>query len=128
MIKTTLFLLAAFFAATGVFMFAAPLAWYEATPGVSMMGPFNQHFVRDVGLVFIASAAGLALGAARDNRDAALIGAAWPAMHAVFHIVIWVGRGAPADLVAAVNLFGIQAPAWLALWAAARLPRFGEQS
>ena len=32
---------------TAVFMFVAPQAFYDTTPGVSMMGPFNQHFIRD---------------------------------------------------------------------------------
>ena len=49
----------------------------------------------------------------------AVFGALWPCLHAVFHIWIWVTmRGMPFDQIAAVNLFGIQMPAWLALMAA----------
>ncbi len=39
--------------ANGVFMLWSPEAWYLAVPGVTTTGPFNQHFVRDIGLIFL---------------------------------------------------------------------------
>lgn len=51
-----------------------------------MTGPFNSHFVRDIGLIFLASGVALMLGA-RKGRDAAVsaaAGAAWPAMLSTF--------------------------------------------
>jgi len=35
----------------GLFMLVAPLAWYEIIPGVTHTGSFNQHFIRDIGII-----------------------------------------------------------------------------
>jgi len=99
----------------GVLMWLTPLLWYELTPGVAMMGPYNLHFVRDIALIFLLSGVGLAWGALQRDRTACVMGAAWPALHALFHLWIWGARGAPVDLVAVSNLLGIQLPVWLAL-------------
>ena len=53
----------------------------------------------------------------------AIIGATWPALHALFHIWIWISRGFPLDHVASSNLTAIQLPAWLALAAALNFAR-----
>jgi hypothetical protein len=39
--------------ANGIFMLVAPENWYFAVPGVTPTGPFNQHFLRDIGLIFL---------------------------------------------------------------------------
>ena len=46
-------------AANGLFMLLAPHAWYPAVPGVTETGPYNPHFVRDIGAAYLA---GLASG------------------------------------------------------------------
>ena len=121
--RSILFLIAAAHFVNALYMWFAPHAWYEAVPGVAMMGPFNLHFVRDIALAFGMSAGALAYGAARIDRTAAVCGAAWPALHALFHIWIWFARGVPFDGIALVNLTGIQIPAWLALAAALNFTR-----
>ncbi len=108
----------AYFVAVGAVMFVAPDGWYLATRGVAETGPYNMHFVLDVALVFAVTDPDLILGALRRDRSLLLAGAAWPALHALFHIWVWLGRGLPVDGVAAANLFAIQLPAWLALIAA----------
>jgi hypothetical protein len=35
--------------ANALFQLIAPLAWYDSVPGVIATGPFNAHFVRDIG-------------------------------------------------------------------------------
>jgi hypothetical protein len=45
--------------ANAIWMLAAPLHWYESMPGVVDFGPFNMHFVRDIGCIYLT--AGLAL-------------------------------------------------------------------
>ncbi len=40
----------------GLFMLVAPSAWYQFVPGVTHTGPFNQHFIRDIGLIRCSSA------------------------------------------------------------------------
>jgi hypothetical protein len=39
--------------ANGVFMLVSPENWYFTVSGVTSPGPFNQHFVRDIGLIFL---------------------------------------------------------------------------
>ena len=81
-----------------------------------MMGPFNLHFIRDIALIYLLASAAFVWALQKNNQTAAYVGAAWPAMHALFHIQIWMARGFPLDEVAAVNLAGIQLPAWATLY------------
>ena len=46
-------LLGIFNLANGLYMLAAPAGWYLAVPGITATGPFNQHFIRDIGLIFV---------------------------------------------------------------------------
>lgn len=128
MIKTAVLVAGIYYAATGLFIFIAPQVFYDLTPGVAMMGPYNVHFIRDAGLAFFASGLGLAYGAQRENRDVAVFASAWPVFHALFHIWIWISRGVPFDTVAGVNFCSIQLPAWAALYTSLRLPRVGAGS
>jgi hypothetical protein len=47
-------------------MLFAPRSFYDLVPGVTETGPFNPHFVRDVGAAFLVAGAGL-LWFARDG-------------------------------------------------------------
>ena len=51
--------------ANGLFMLYSPNDWYFAVPGVTTTGPFNQHFIRDIGLIFLFVGTAFLLGAAR---------------------------------------------------------------
>ena len=104
------------YAVNGAIMWVWPHVWYDTVPGIAMLGPFNSHFVRDIGLIYMITGGVFAKGAS-GHSDALLIAALWPAAHALFHVWIWLTRGAPADLVMWTNLFLIQGPAWLGLWA-----------
>ncbi|AWN42923.1 hypothetical protein [Methylobacterium durans] len=75
-------------AANGVVMLAAPEAWYFAVPGVTATGPFNQHFLRDIGLIFVLLGSAVAFGAARPETRTLLWGMAalWLSGHALFHV------------------------------------------
>ena len=46
-------------AVNALWMLVAPRHWYEVVPGVADFGPFNEHFVRDIGCVYLTG--GLAL-------------------------------------------------------------------
>lgn len=50
-------LLAVGFLGNALFMLSAPLSWYQGVAGVSHTGPFNPHFVRDIGLAYLTLAA-----------------------------------------------------------------------
>jgi hypothetical protein len=84
---TTAWLLGLLAVANGAFMLASPDAWYVAGPGVTTTGPFNQHFIRDIGIIFLFLGAAFAAGAARAGQRIVLWGAAtlWLACHALFH-------------------------------------------
>ena len=40
-----------FLSVNGLFMLVAPAVWYDAVPGVTDTGFFNQHFIRDIGMI-----------------------------------------------------------------------------
>ena len=73
--------------ANGVFMLVSPQDWYVAVPGVTTTGPFNQHFIRDIGIVFLFIGAGFLAGAFRPHLRLFAWGAStiWLSGHALFH-------------------------------------------
>ena len=114
--------LGALAAGNGVLMLADGYRWYVSVPGVTDTGPFNPHFVADIGAAFVI--AGLAL-AARAWRaqfwPAAFAGAAFLCAHSVIHIIgILAGHSHHAGF----ESISIVAPSALALWAS--LPVKGE--
>jgi hypothetical protein len=74
--------------ANGIYMLVAPESWYLAVPGVTSTGPFNQHFLRDIGLIFLFLGGAYLLGAARPLLRALLWTAPtlWLIAHALFHL------------------------------------------
>jgi hypothetical protein len=74
--------------ANGIYMLVAPEGWYLAVPGVTTTGPFNQHFVRDIGLIFLFLGSAFLVGVLHPHLRVALWGAAslWLAGHALFHL------------------------------------------
>lgn len=100
----------------GIFMLVAPANWYFAVPGVTSTGPFNQHFVRDIGLVFMGVGAAFLLGAARPIYRTLAWGAAaiWLSGHALFHFwEVAVGICGPSAL--ARDFPAVTLPALLAV-------------
>lgn len=74
--------------ANGLFMLLDPANWYFAVPGVTSTGAFNQHFVRDIGMIFLLLGAAMLAGVVRHAVRPALWGTAavWLAGHAAFHL------------------------------------------
>jgi hypothetical protein len=108
--------------ANGTVMLAAPEAWYLAVPGVPETGPFNQHFLRDIGLIFLLIGGAFLAGAAWPALRVPLWGGStlWLAGHALFHVwEVAVGICAPAALVRDFADVSLPALAGLALtlWA-----------
>jgi len=98
-IRALLLLLGVLQLANGAAMLIAPMDWYEAVPGVTATGPFNHHFILDVGMAFIASGGLLALGARTGTSAAsfAVAGAIWPILHALIHVAGWFTNGFPTE-------------------------------
>lgn len=122
-------------AGNGIVMLAAGRWWYGAVPGVTGTGPFNGHFVKDIGAAYLVAGAGFAWLAAAPvaaaqgaavrgaavrgaaARGAAMAGAAFLALHALIHLVEAVGN--PAGLADLARDFpGVILPALTALFLA----------
>jgi hypothetical protein len=103
-------------AANGLIMLAAPAEWYAALPGVADTGPFNPHFVRDIGAAYlVAGTALVALALTANTWPAALAAAAFLALHAFVHLCdLAAGREHAHALV--VDLPTIFVPAFFAIW------------
>lgn len=111
-------------AANGAFMLAAPTLWYDSVPGLPHTGPFNPHFVMDIGVAYVVASAALIARAWRPRYwPAAVAGAAFMIGHAAIHV---------ADVVtertgnAGVDVWLVIVPALLAAWVA--FPAKGETS
>ncbi|MGK6355723.1 hypothetical protein ACMGDH_10920 [Sphingomonas sp. DT-207] len=88
--------------ANGAYMLVSPIGWYFAVPGVTTTGPFNQHFIRDIGIIFLFIGAAFLIGAFRREVRLVLWGGAtlWLACHALFHLwEVAVGICGPSVLL-----------------------------
>lgn len=109
-------ILAVFYAANGAAMLIAPGWWFGATPGVQESGPYNPHFVVDVGIAFTVSGMMIAWGAAGAGWRLILAGAAFPSGHALFHVAGMLGGHSHGPV--SVEVFGVIVPAVTAVWLA----------
>src|SRR3546814_1382125 len=85
--------------ANGLFMLVAPLTWYVLVPGVTDTGFFNQHFVRDIGIIKLFLGVAFIVGLLRPERRIGLCAAAtlWLIAHAPFHLwEVAVGLWSPS--------------------------------
>lgn len=114
-------LLALLYAGNGALMLWDPFRWYAATPGVMDTGPFNFHFVTDIGLIYLAGAVGFAAWAARPALGWGMlaIAALWPALHAGFHLIMML-RHASHGLGLMTELLGVCLPGLVGLLVAWR--------
>jgi hypothetical protein len=105
-------------ALNGLIMLVLPRPWYDAIPGVTGTGPFNPHFVRDIGAAYLVCGAALAWFAARPAaRSAAQFAAGFLGVHALVHAWdVLAGREAWTQLP--LDLPSIFVPPALAIWIA----------
>ena len=103
-------------AANGVFMLAAPPLWYDSVPGLAHTGPFNPHFVSDIGVAYLVAGITLITRAWRSRYwPAAVAGAAFMCGHAIIHVFdIALERTGNVS----VDVWLVIVPALLAAWAA----------
>jgi hypothetical protein len=109
-------IIAVFNVFNGLAMLFAGQTWWAHMPSAQETGPFNPHFVQDVGAAFLA--AGLALGIRAWRPEywpTAVAGSTFLALHALIHLAMIAGGRhgyATSDLVSVII------PAMLALYAA----------
>ena len=111
-------LLALTMGANGLVMLVAGRWWYGVVPGVTGTGPFNPHFVKDIGAAYLVAGAAFGWLAARPSalaRGAAGAGAAFLLLHAGVHLLAAaVDPRGLADLIR--DFPGVLAPALIAAW------------
>jgi hypothetical protein len=105
----------------GVFMLLAPQHWYFLVPGVKETGSYNQHFIRDIGIIQAFLGAAFSIGWFRAPLRLHLwaVATLWLIAHAFFHFwEVAVGICAPSALlrdfpaVTLPALLGVVATAW----------------
>jgi len=81
-------LLALVMGGNGIAMLFAGLWWYGVVPGVTATGPYNPHFVRDIGAAYLVVGASLAAFAwrPRDAWPAVAAAAGFLTLHAAIHV------------------------------------------
>jgi hypothetical protein len=108
--------------ANGLMMLFAGQFWYESVPGAAETGPFNPHFVQDIGTAFLVSGLALATRAWRPVFwPAAVAGAGFLAAHGLIHLTAIV---AGHDHHAGFDFVAVVLPSALALYSA--FPAKGE--
>ena len=106
----------------GILMIPAPETWFELVPGAAESGPFNAHFVRDVGAIYLLGGlAFLWLTRSAKARGAALMAAGFLALHALTHFGEVLASGHWSHL--ARDVPGVYLPPALALWLTLTHPR-----
>ena len=121
MIRTSLVLLGLYYLSLGFILLVAPEYFYTSVPGVSATGPYNTHFLRDVGFAFLTSAGGLLWGSVTLQRPLLILGAAWPLLHAFFHLWMWLAASMPFDRIAGFDWAGVIIPGFVGGFLAIRM-------
>ncbi len=90
--KQIFIIIAILYLANGLIMLAAPLLWYQLTPGVVVTGPFNSHFIRDIGLAFVGTSCSALLIFSTQYKKFAAIAAPiiFIGGHSIFHLLVFV--------------------------------------
>ncbi|RAU48790.1 hypothetical protein DBY65_011875 [Pseudomonas sp. RIT412] len=89
-------------AANGIFMLSSPEIWFSVVPGVGRTGLFNQHFIRDIGILYIFIGGGFVYGALNPAYRLFLWTSAtlWLTCHAIFHYLeVMTGICSPSYLI-----------------------------
>ena len=98
----------------GTLMIYGPETWYWMVPGVPDRGPFNQHFVRDIGITYVIIGSSYLFGVlyGRNRTILWLFPTIWLLGHAVFHMwEVYVGICSPDSLKE--DFWGVTFPAFL---------------
>ena len=111
--------------ANALWMLAGPMHWYQELPAaVPDTGPFNPHFVRDIGCAFLTAGVGLIWAAVseRYRLPLAVMSTAFLGTHGLLHVYD-TARGYLGSDHWQLDFAGVYLPAILMITAVARLAR-----
>ena len=103
-------------AANGLNMLGDPQRWYASVPGVTATGAYNQHFIRDIGMIYLLIGAAFVTGVLKPGPRLLLwlAATAWLAAHALFHF--WeVAAGICGPEAIPRDFLGVTLPALIGL-------------
>lgn len=97
LILFSLWLMAAFYAVSGIALYFSPQQTFESLP--AYYGDFNIHFVKDAGIAFFSSGLMLAFAAAKKalRLTFCLCASLFVVLHGLFHVQMIVGGMVPTD-------------------------------
>lgn len=111
MTRPLIWALIAYYLLTGLYIAILPNDFYLNAPGVLETGPYNMHFIRDVGFAFFCSAVAMGYGLYYANKPVMMFGALWLLMHGIFHLTLWLLHGMHIDSAAVTDLVLVSVPA-----------------
>ncbi|ABS63342.1 conserved hypothetical protein [Parvibaculum lavamentivorans DS-1] len=121
--KAALALWALVWLGNALWMLADPQGWYAGVDGVANTGPYNPHFVRDIGMAYLTLAL-LAFAAIRWPAQAVPLvgaGALFLGLHAILHVWDIAAGRLPAEHIL-MDMPGVFLPVavsiFLAWWCA----------
>ena len=96
----------------GLRMLFEPEGWYQSIPSVPHTGPFNVHFVRDIGCAYLAAALGAALAVWRQPWcvPAGVVALTFLGLHAGVHLWEAATGHASAAYAGVIDTVGVYAP------------------
>lgn len=111
MIRLLIWSLVAFYLFTGLYIAVLPHDFYLNAPGAQATGPYNMHFIRDVGFAFLTSSAAIGYGIYAGIKPVMVFGALWLLIHGLFHLTLWVLHGMQLDSAALIDAVVVSIPA-----------------
>lgn len=111
--------------ANALWMLAGPMHWYNELPAaVPDTGPFNPHFVRDIGCAFLTTGVAL-VWAARSKEfrwPLAAIATLFLVAHALLHVYDTIVGNLPSSHWE-LDFAGVYLPVLILAWVLAKIPR-----
>ena len=111
MIRILIWAFVAFYLLTGLYIAILPNDFYLNAPGAQGTGPYNMHFIRDVGFAFFSSSVAIGYGIYYGNKPVMMFGALWLLMHGLFHLTLWMIHGMQFDSAAIIDMVVVSIPA-----------------
>lgn len=98
-----------------LWMLADPAGWYATIDGVPNTGPYNHHFVRDIGVAYLMLALLVAAAIRWPGKAVPFLGAVtlYLGLHALLHVWDIAAARLPAEHVL-VDLPGVFLPPFIA--------------